>query len=114
MTAIHIEPEGLRVGNVGSRLAVTVYAADGEAFDLSAATGRVLRIEKPDGTSYDRTALLVGDGTDGAVYYVTVSGDLAAAGYYWIQALLTFADGRTLYTNRARVRVWPNNATPPA
>lgn len=111
---VHIEPPGLRVANVGSRLALTINDAEGEPLDLSTTTARVLRVQKPDGTSYDRTALLATDGSDGAIYYTTAAGDLPAPGYYWLQALLTFADGRTLNTNRARVRVWPNNATPPA
>ncbi len=78
----------LRVGDTGTRLRVTV-TVDDVALDISTATVKQLVLRKPDGTAVTKTAQFETDGSDGVVYYATVTGDIDQAGRWTLQAVVT-------------------------
>lgn len=86
-------------GDYGTTFEVTL--TDGcSAIDVSAATTITFRYKKPDNSTEDKTGSLVNTGTDGKVKYVTVSGDIDAAGSWQLQVIVT--DGAT-YSYRSSI-----------
>lgn len=63
--------------------------------DISAATNLQFIFKKPDGSSLTKTAVFTTDGTDGAINYSTIAGDLSEAGVWSIQAVVTI--GNSVY-----------------
>lgn len=98
--------------DIGIRLAVTFKTAADVAVNISTASLKQLIIEKPDGTAVARALTFTTDGTNGQAYYVNVAADFPVAGYYYLQGRVTLADGSDYRSDRVRVRVMPNNATP--
>lgn len=82
---------------VGQSLEVefTVTDQDGAVVDISGATALVARFCLPDKTSFDRTATLKTDGTDGKATYTTSTIDLSIAGEWKVQLLVT--EGASFY-----------------
>lgn len=93
-------------GDVGTKLLVTVLD-DGVVVDISAASTLSIFIKKPDGTILTVTGVLETDGTDGKMYYVTVSGDIDVAGTYKIQGQVVLGGG-TFNTSTATFMVHCN------
>lgn len=81
-----------RTNDVGSVFSVTVME-DGAAFNLSTATTLTLRLRKPDGSVISRPAALYTDGTDGRVFYATVTGDLDQPGAWRGQMYIALPSG---------------------
>ena len=92
--------------DVGTKLLVTVTDG-GTAVDVSSASSLSIYIKKPDGTILTRTATKNTDGTDGKMYYVTVAGDLDAAGQYKLQGKVVLSGG-TFYTSISTFKVHCN------
>ena len=59
------------------------------AYDLAGHTARVLRIQRPDGSTVDREPTVASEAT-GALEYVTVEGDFPDPGGYVLQPIVTF------------------------
>lgn len=93
-------------GDIGTKLLVTV-TDDGTVVDISSASALSIFIRKPNGTILTRTGTLETDGTDGKMYYITVSGDLDAAGNYKIQGQVVLPSG-SYYTSTATFKVHCN------
>jgi hypothetical protein len=92
--------------DAGTKLLVTL-TDDSVAVDISSATGLTIYIRQPDGTVLTRSGTLNGGGTDGKMYYLTVAGDLNAAGHYKIQGKVTLSSG-TFYTSISAFKVHSN------
>jgi len=92
--------------DVGTKLLITV-TDDGSVVDISSASSLEIFIKKPAGTTLNRTGVLETDGTDGKMYYITVAGDLDAAGNYKIQGRVTVTAG-SFYTSLATFKVHCN------
>ncbi len=76
--------------SIGVRLTVVFKDSSGNAIDISDGTTLNILLKPPsDGTLLTKTATFTGTGTDGSVYYDTVSGDLDTAGEWQIQAYKT-------------------------
>jgi hypothetical protein len=76
----------IHVGDVGTVITVTIYEDDGTtAIDVSTASTKTIYFKKPDGTKLAATASFTTDGTDGKIYYTTVTGDISVAGTYQVQ-----------------------------
>ncbi len=73
------------------------FVEDESPKDVSAATTIEIRLEKPDGTVLTKTAGFVSDGTDGKIFYDTLSTDLDVDGGWAIQG---YAVGPTY--------IWPS------
>lgn len=75
----------IRVGDIGTQFLITVNDQDNVAVDISSATTIQIILKKPGGTVLTKTALLNSDGTDGKMYYNSVSGDLDECGRWKLQ-----------------------------
>jgi len=93
-------------GDIGTKLLITV-TDDGQVVDISSAISLSIFIRKPDGTILTRVGVLETDGTDGKMYYITVSGDLDKAGSYKIQGQVFLTSG-SYYTSTATFKVHCN------
>src|SRR5689334_2910778 len=82
---IHIE-------DVGTNFLVTIYDQNSQIVNLETATSFVIRFGKPDGSSFDKTAILYTDGLDGKVVYALESGDIDMSGRWSYQIIVSFED----------------------
>ena len=93
--------KSFRIGDVGSKLGLTVIDCDtSAAIDLSTATLIEIVYRKPSGTLVRVTASFAdfggatGDGTDGKIMYVTPNSSFFdETGYWEYSAYVTFATG---------------------
>ena len=92
--------------DIGTKLLLTV-TDDGTAVDISSASSLSVFIRKPDGTVLTRTGTLNTTGTDGKMYYITLAGDLDAAGHYKIQGKVILPSG-TFFTSISTFKVHCN------
>ena len=81
-----------QVGDVKVRLILTIYEDDA-ILDISTSTAKSIIIRKPNGEILTVTATFLTDGSDGKIYYDTVSGDLDQSGMYKIQGSLLINSG---------------------
>lgn len=96
----------IHVGNIGTALRLLVQDEAG-VVDISSAVTLEITLWKPDTTTSVKTAVLVTDGTDGLMEYVTQAADLDQAGVWKIQGKVVFA-GSTFYTLVNNFRVYAN------
>lgn len=83
----------IHVGDVGTVFTVTIM--DGAAIvNISTATVKQILYKKPDGTVLTKTADFSTNGSDGKIKYVTVVGDLDAAGTWSIQGYVEMPAGK--------------------
>lgn len=87
----------IHVDDIGTKFSITIKDGD-LAIDLSSSINIILTFRKPSDELITRTASFVTDGTNGQIYYDTEPGDLEEAGYYKLQAKVTFPNG-VFYTN---------------
>lgn len=78
--------------DIGTQFRCTIKD-DTTPVDLSSASSLQLIFTKPTGAQLTKTAFLYTDGTDGIIYYNTVSGDLNEVGQWKIQARIVFSTG---------------------
>lgn len=90
-------PNEIHVDDIGTKFTITIKDGD-DVVDISSALFVTLIFRKPDDEVVYRDASFSSDGTDGQVYYDIVDGDFDEAGYYKIQAKVTFPSG-VFYTN---------------
>lgn len=84
--------EEIHKGDIDTKFLVTVQ--DNEAaIDISSASTKEIVFKKPDGTIDTHAATFENTGTDGQIYYKTVSGDLDAEGTWTLQAKIIMGDG---------------------
>lgn len=79
----------IHVGDVGVELVLEVVDCDGSAIDVSAATETLIFLQKPGGTTVQKTAVFDTTGVDGMIKYVTESGDIDEPGVWSIQGKVT-------------------------
>lgn len=87
----------IHVNDIGTRFLLTIQES-GSGVDISSASSISLIFKKPDDEVIYRSGILYTDGTDGKVYYDTISGDLDEAGQYKLQARVALPSG-TYYTD---------------
>ena len=87
----------IHVNDIGTRFLFTVKDND-EIVNVSGAPMITIAFKKPSDTVIYRSGLIYTNGTDGKIYYDTVSGDLDEAGYYKLQGHIQLASG-TYYTD---------------
>lgn len=88
----------VHVGDVGTVLVVVVTDQDGAVVNISGASALTIYLTKPRVGSaapvvLTKTASLDTDGTDGAMKYTTVSGDLSVKGEWKISGYVAGAGG---------------------
>lgn len=87
----------IHVDDIGTKFTITIKDGD-DVVDISNSLFVTLHFRKPDDEVIERNTFFTSDGTDGQVYYDIIDGDLDEAGYYKIQAKVTFPNG-VFYTN---------------
>lgn len=94
----------MRTGDVGTQLVVTITDENGAVVDVSGATDRTIRLQKPDGAVLTRAAVNDTDGTNGAIRYTTALGDVDQPGIWKIDASVTMS-GATWSTTAGSILV---------
>lgn len=99
----------LRVGHIGAVIRRTILSnITGSALDVSTATAKTLKIERPDGTVLSKTASFTTDGTDGQLEYSTISGDLDQPGEWRGQFYLEFGATQAFHTDQFPLPIGSN------
>ena len=101
----------IHVGDVGTNFIVTVYNQDSELVNLATATGLTIRFRKPSGDSFDKTAVLYTNGSDGKLVYTIEEDDIDMSGRWAYQAIVEFTAG-TWHTNVTDFIVYANIIEP--
>ena len=83
--------------DLGTALQATIVE-DGAHVDVSTATAKVIILKAPGGETIEKTAQNIGDGTDGRVQYIRVSGDIEDLGRWNYRFKVTFS-GASIFTN---------------
>ena len=100
--------EPLRVGAIGATIQLNITDQDGAALDISTATlTSNLYIRRPSNSVVSVTPSFVSSGTDGQIYYDTISGTLTEPGSYTVQFKLVMG-GDTIPCNPVTIPVEPN------
>ena len=89
--------EQAHVNDIGTIFRVTVYdttsAGGTTVADISGATTKKFTFKRPDGTTFEKTAVFTSDGTDGNIQYLSVDGYLNVAGTWNLQAYVATGAG---------------------
>jgi hypothetical protein len=104
---MNMAPNEIHLNDIGTIFEVTLQD-DTVAVDLSTATTLEMVFLKPSGTKVTQTAALSGDGTDGKIRYVSVSGDLDETGVWDLQAHVVLDSDNEFRSSRSQFRVYPN------
>ena len=94
------------VDDVGTVLRVQVLDQDGQAVDITSATGLVLTLQRPDGTKVTKTPTKE-VGTQGWLTYTVVAEDLDQAGWWKLQTVVTFTSA-VYHSSIESFQVYPN------
>jgi hypothetical protein len=94
-------------GAVGVNIMLTVSDQSGAILDLSVASSKKIVFERPNNTTFEKTALFATDGTDGKIYYTTTADDLDQSGLWQLQASVVLG-GFTGLSSRVNMRVEKN------
>jgi hypothetical protein len=96
----------IHLNDVGTRFLATIKD-NGVVVNVSGAPLINFTFKKPDDSLSVKTATLYTNGTDGKIYYDTVTGDLNQAGLYKLQGKVTLVNG-TFYTDIYTFQVYNN------
>lgn len=100
--------EPLRVGAIGATIQIEITDQAGAAIDISTATlTNALYIRRPDNSTVNVSPSFVNSGTDGLIYYDTISGTLSLPGEYRVQFVLVMG-GDTIPCNPVIIPVEAN------
>lgn len=98
----------IHIGDTGTLIKLTVEE-NGEAMDLSTATGITFDFERPDGTVFSKTGSLYGGGTTGIVSYTSLASTFDMEGGWRVQARMTVGSS-VFRTSIAKFNVYANLA----
>ena len=73
----------VRYNDIGTEFAYEFYDQDGEILNIGPATLITAYFQRPDLTTFTKTAILETDGSDGIAVYKTVDGDMNQSGKTW-------------------------------
>jgi len=103
--------EQAQVNDIGTLFKVTVYDTTSTGAqtiaDISDASSLTFTFQRPDDTTFDRSAAFTDTGADGEIQYSTVDGDLNMAGTWSLQAYIQTPSGKWR-TNTANFKVYEN------
>ena len=97
----------IRLGDIGTEFLITLKDQDSTVIDISSADTLQVIFKKPSCELLTKTATLKTDGTDGKMYYNSISGDLDEAGVWKIQGSVVFG-GSSWKTDITTFRVYDN------
>lgn len=98
----------IHLNDIGTMFKITILDQDETAKDISSYTTKQFIFRKPSGTLLTKTASFFTNGSDGILYYTSVSGDLDEIGVWKLQVSIN--DGVSNYrkTNVGNFRVFEN------
>lgn len=99
--------EQIHVNDIGTAFMATVKDEQGEIIDLTTLVSARMWFQRPDQSTFERTAETYGPPADGVIVYVTEANDLDAAGSWKLQGVVEFADGKW-HSDIHKFKVWPN------
>lgn len=101
--------QAVRMSDQGIRMIVAVVDGDQNPVNIRAATTKMIKLMKPDGTTFDATGLLFSNGADGKTYFVSTISvpPFNQVGEWWIQVKLVIG-GVAQSTQWANFAVEPN------
>jgi hypothetical protein len=105
------EYQSCQVGEAGLSLVAVLTNPRGTPRNLRPATSLKIRLGYPDGMSRDLDAVILNDGGDGKMVYVTTAEDLSQAGVYTIQGFATIG-GVTRQTHVSSIEAKENIQEP--
>lgn len=79
--------------DVGTVFRLTIYE-NGAAMDISAATVKQIKFQKPSGTVVAQSGTFTTDGTNGQLEYTSVTSDLNEKGAWKLQVYLEIGGGK--------------------
>ena len=98
----------IHIGDIGTIFEVTLMD-DLVAEDIGGATALEIVFEKPDKSLVVNVASLSGDGSDGKIRYTTsLATELDQKGNWKIQAVVTYATGKTWSSDIDKFKVYEN------
>lgn len=97
----------LHVGDVGTNIQSLILDQAEDIVDLSGATVKRYLLYKPDKTVVELDCVLVTNGTDGLMKFVTVANTLDQAGFYSLQGYIEVSTNKW-HTDIIKFRVFPN------
>lgn len=83
----------IHIGDVGTVLEATIKDGD-TVVNISSATVKKFKFERPDGSTFEKTASFTTDGSDGKIKYTTEASVLNVVGVWRFQAYLELASGK--------------------
>ncbi len=93
----------MHVDDIGTIIQVIVEE-ENSVVDISTATTKEILLHKPDGSMVTKTASFTTDGTDGAIKYATLTGDLNLAGKWQVEGHIVMPT-RSFYTDVVDITV---------
>jgi hypothetical protein len=89
-----------KVGDIKTKLDFTVKDQNGNVVDISNAVEKKVTILRYRDNSKDvRDCVLLNDGTDGMMRYITTIDDFTTYGIYKVQGFVKFPDGSEFHTS---------------
>lgn len=96
----------VHLADTGTRFELTIQA-DGIALDISTATVKTIKFQKPDNVRVSKIADFTTDGTDGKIDYITITDDIDVKGEWKIQGFINMPSG-VFHTSKATFGVSGN------
>lgn len=84
---------GIRVGDIGTVIEITIVDQDGNVVDISTASSKIFKLRRIGESSSPKDATFTTDGTDGKLRYVLADGDIDDVGQWDVQAHISFPGG---------------------
>lgn len=97
----------IHVGDLNVIFTMTI-TEDCVAIDVSTATVKTLVFQKPSGSILTKTASFSTDGSNGNIYYATLTGDLDEAGVWTVQAEVAFGASSSYHSEIKKFKVLAN------
>lgn len=97
----------IHVGDIGTQVILTIYDQSESPVNLTGNTSLTMRFEKPDNTTFDRTASIYGLATGGKIVYTLIEGDIDISGTWKYQGIIEFPTG-LWHTNKVEFTVYDN------
>ncbi len=95
-------------GDIGTAFQITMRDENGAIIDLTSASEKKIRLQRPDLTTTEVNATFATNGADGVIQWKTaVAGDLNQAGTWKIQGVVTLSNGKW-HSNIDSFKVYEN------
>jgi len=78
----------IHLGYIGLILRPTIKDEDDVVVNVSTATTKQIKLEKPDGTQIAKTAAFYTNGSDGIIQYTTIAADIDQVGRWKAQGYI--------------------------